>query len=126
MGCGFMIIEDKYMNDRKSNINNIKFCLDFGHLFFSFYKDNKSQEEVLKELSTYINIMQNIEEIHLHDFNEELDHLHIGGGLLKLDNIAKFILANELECPIIIETTVSNPNEDGRKQIQLVQQILSS
>lgn len=23
MGCGFMIIEDKYMNDRKSNINNI-------------------------------------------------------------------------------------------------------
>lgn len=110
----------------KSGINNIKFCLDFGHLVFSFYKNDKSQGEALKELSDCINIMQNIKEIHLHDFNGELDHLHLGEGLLKLDNIVNFILTNGIRCPIIIETSISNPNEDGCEQIELVKQILLS
>lgn len=110
----------------KSNITNIKFCLDFGHLVFSFYKNDKSQGKALKELSNCINIMHNIREIHLHDFNEELDHLHLGEGVLKLENITNFIAINGIRCPIIIETTISNPNEDGCKQIELVKQILSS
>ena len=110
----------------KSGINNIKFCLDFGHLVFSFYKNDKSQGEALKELSNCIHIMQNIKEIHLHDFYGELDHLHLGRGLLKLENIAKFIVSNAISSPIIIETTISNPNKDGCEQIELVKQILSS
>jgi len=124
---GYLIKIDKLFDSiNKSNIGNIKFCLDFGHLFFSFYKNNKMQEEELQQLSKCTSILKNVKEIHLHDFNTELDHLHLGEGLLNLEDLIHFILVNKIECPIILEITISNPNEDGYQQIELVKRSLSS
>lgn len=109
----------------KLNIDNIKCCLDLGHLFFGFYKEHKAQKEAIRQLSKCKNILGNIKEIHLHDFNESLDHLQLGEGLLDLSLIYKFILENEIICPIIIEVTVINSNDDGYKQIEIARQTLS-
>ena len=122
----YLIKIDKLYDDiKEACIDNIKFCLDIGHLVFSFYKKNKSQKEAFEELSKCTNILSNIKEIHLHDFNEKIDHLHLGEGLLNLTDIGIFISVNKVNCPIILEITIYNPNEDGYKQIELVKQVLS-
>lgn len=123
----YLIKTDKLFDRlNKLGIKNIKFCLDFGHLVYSFYKEHKCQEEALKELSKCINVLSSIKQIHLHDFNTELDHLHLGEELLNMEDIAEFISTNKIRCPIIIETTISNPNEDGCKQVELTKQIFSA
>lgn len=121
-----MKIDKVFRSINKNGADNIKFCLDLGHLFFSFYKENVLQEDALKELSKCKNILSNTREIHLHDFNTTLDHLHLGEGLLNLVGTADFILKNRFQCPIIIETTIANPNEDGYEQIKIVREMLSS
>lgn len=120
-----MKIDKVFSNINKNGTDNIKFCLDLGHLFFSFYKKNVLQEDALKELSKCKNILLNTREIHLHDFNATLDHLHLGEGLLNLVGTADFIIKNRFQCPIIIETTIANPNEDGYEQIKIVREMLS-
>lgn len=107
-----------------NNVENIKFCLDIGHLFFGCCKMGIEQDKILEELKKYKNILFNIKEIHLHDFNDRTDHLNIGKGMLDLIKITNFIAKNKIKCPVIIESTIENSNSDGRDQIKIVSQIL--
>ena len=116
---------DKLLHNLKiDNVDNIKFCLDIGHLFFCCYKIGIGQDKILEELKKCKNILINIKEIHLHDFNDTTDHLKIGKGMLNLDIITNFIVKNKINCPVIIESTIENPNNDGCDQIKIVRQIL--
>lgn len=116
---------DKLLYNLKiDNVDNIKFCLDIGHLFFSCYKIGIEQDKILQELKKCKNILLNIKEIHLHDFDDRTDHLNIGKGMLDFTEISNFILKNKINCPVIIESTIENPNNDGCAQVKIVSQIL--
>lgn len=117
-------IDELLYNLNNNNVENIKFCLDVGHLFFGCYKIGIEQSKILEELKKCKNIVLNIKEIHLHDFNDQTDHLNIGKGMLNFIEIRNFILKNEINCPVIIESTMKDPNNDGCAQIKLVSQIL--
>ncbi len=106
----------------ENGIENIKMCLDLGHLFYGCYTEKISQEEILCFLPQ--NIIKNIKQIHIHDFDRDSDHLQLGTGLLNHELCSAFIHRNNLDVPIIIEVTVKEPEQDGMLQCKIVERIL--
>lgn len=117
-------IDELFLMLDQYNLDNIKFCLDFGHLLFSFYKEGFTQYQALESLEKYKNILKNVKEIHLHDFNISFDHLHLKEGMIDLDQLSNFIEANYIRCPIILETTIKNPKEDGKQQVEIAKKLI--
>lgn len=101
-------------------LDNIGFCLDLGHLLFSYQLEGLSQERAISELEQCPFLITNMQEIHMHDFNDSSDHLQLGEGLMDLSVISKFITDNHADCPMVIETNVKNPRIDGLGQVKLL------
>lgn len=107
----------------KNKINNTGICLDIGHLLFGFYEEGIVEEEALSQLKKMTNIVYKIEQIHIHDYLKT-DHLPLKKGIMNIDSISKFIIENDLKVPIIIESTVKKPEQDGIKQVSILNQSL--
>ena len=97
---------------------NLGICIDLGHICFSLNK--KTTNDVINLLAINSNIVTNIQEIHLHDYNITKDHLKLGYGNIDLLCIKSFIKDNNLTCNIIIECTLESLVTDGNNQIQIL------
>ena len=102
---------------KSNNLKDFGTCIDFGHLFYCFNKCNISQSSAIMYLEKFSNIIDSVKEIHIHDFNNQKDHLTIGNGMIGLELIHYFLAKNNINCPIIIETNVNIPEEDGLNQV---------
>lgn len=113
-------IDELFEMISKKKITNVKICLDFGHLLFSFNKSGINQYDALDILKNSKNIINNIREIHLHDFNAQTDHLQLKKGIVDFSNLSVFLNKNKIKCPIILEVNVFKPENDGVQQINVV------
>lgn len=105
------------------NIKNVGMCLDIGHLLFGFYEEKIMENDGLTYLEKMSYIISRIKEIHIHDYCKT-DHLQLGEGLMDLGIVSNFIFKYNLDVPIIIETTVKEPKEDGIRQIEILDEFL--
>ena len=103
----------------KQNFANIGICLDIGHLLSGSHMEEIEQNYCLYQLAKMNYILPIIKQIHIHDYFKT-DHLQLGSGIMDLEGTIKFILKNDLIVPIIIETTVNNPEYDGLRQVLMV------
>lgn len=103
------------IHDIYPKYDNIKFCIDFGHLFF---KNLLSQETLLNNLNKERKFLKQVSLIHIHDFDEFYDHKSIGSGLLHIKNLRNFINKNLTNIPVIFEVSIDNLFTDGIKEIQ--------
>lgn len=109
----------------KQGITNVGICLDIGHLLFGFHKEGIKQEACLIQLEKMSSILSMIKEIHIHDYLNT-DHLQLGKGIMDLECVLEFIVKNSLFVPLIIETTVKQPEHDGKEQILKLRSIIRS
>lgn len=105
------------------NIKNVGMCLDIAHLMYGFHKEGTLQYQSLLELERMPYILSNVKEIHIHDYSE-IAHMQLKTGLMNLELISDFIRKNKFEVPVIIETTVKQPEKDGLEQIRIMNNIL--
>lgn len=103
----------------KFQIKNIFLCLDLGHLLSSASVEGLKQKDIFRKLENNKKVMKNIKEIHIHDFDEEKDHLNLFTGLLDQKAICEFINTNQLIVPIIIETNTYSIEEAMAEKKQL-------
>lgn len=108
----------------KKNINNIGICLDIGHLLYGCSRENISELSILSKTKKMPNFLSRLKQIHIHDYMEQ-DHLQLRTGLMNLNLISEFIKKNDKIVPIIIESTVKNPNIDGITQVKIMEELLS-
>lgn len=96
---------------------NIKLgiCFDIGHLLFSTQRS--SLESVFSYIYEKREICINIDEFHIHDYNESKDHLPLASG--RMDTAKVISLMNHIgsNIPTIIEVTVPN-NQFAKEQIK--------
>ena len=97
---------------------NLGFCMDWGHYLFGTSKEGVEQGKAIDILLNHTELIKKIRELHIHDFNQQRDHLTIGTGNMKIDLIFKKLSIN---VPVIIETTVKNPKKDGIDQVMSIQ-----
>lgn len=116
----FNLDEYFYSLDRFASDNNIGICLDIGHLMFSANNIGISQEDVIKKITSYKYLINNIHEFHIHDFNDEKDHLQIGQGKLNISLLSELFSLND--SGIIVESNVNDPKIDGLRQIRLLKE----
>lgn len=109
----------------KQKIANVGICLDIGHLLFGAHKEGITQKSCLAQLKEMSCILSMVKQIHIHDYLST-DHLQLGEGIMDLENVFKFIVKNGLIVPIIIETTVKQPEYDGINQISIISQKLKN
>ena len=120
----FMQINELCALLHKQNVENVGICLDIGHLLFGAHLEGIEQDYCLHLLNQMPYILFLIKQIHIHDFYN-IDHLQLGNGIMNLKSALMFIVKNNLAVPIIIETTVSQPEFDGIKQVSLIRQELN-
>lgn len=116
-------IEDLCSTLDKKNINNIGICLDIGHLLYGCSRENISESSILSKIKKMPNFLSRLKQIHVHDYMQQ-DHLQLGTGLMNLKLISEFIRKNDITVPIIIESTVKNPDIDGIKQVNIMEELL--
>lgn len=107
----------------ENNINNVGVCLDLGHLLYGCSRENISEIYIMSVIQEMSHFLSKLKQIHIHDYLEH-DHLPLNTGLIDLDLISKFIKYNDIHVPIIIESTVRNPNVDGIMQIKIIEELL--
>ena len=108
---------------QRKNILNVGICLDIGHLLFDLHNEGISSEIGLALVSKMQYMLSQVKEIHVHDYNEK-SHLQLQKGMMDLGIVSKFIIANSLIVPIIIEATVVRPDEDGVRQVLIMKENL--
>ena len=112
--CHFLEVE---------NIKNVGVCLDIGHLLFGFSKEKIPERLALRKLQTMTYIMDKIKQLHIHDYFNT-DHIYIGYGMMDFVLVLDFVRKNFKQIPIIIETNVNEPLEDGIEQIIILESFL--
>ena len=112
--CHFLEVE---------NIKNVGICLDIGHLLFGCSKEKISERLALRKLQKMTYMMDKIKQLHIHDYFNT-DHIHIGYGMMDFVLVFDFIRKNFSENPIIIETKVKQPLEDGIEQVIILESFL--
>lgn len=100
-------------------ILNVGICLDIGHLLYGFHKEGLTQDYCIMQLEKMSYIISLIKQIHIHDYSNT-DHLQLGSGMMNLELVSRFIIQNKLLVPIIIETTIKDPEKEGIHQISLL------
>lgn len=102
---------------KMNKFSNIKFCLDLGHLFFK--KPVKLPKEICNKLLTYPDFMENINLIHLHDFNDKEDHQRLVSG--NLDFHSSKLLLDKIghNVPIILEVPLNDIFTEGVEEINI-------
>lgn len=105
---------------QKEQIDNIGICFDIGHLQYGILQEGILSQTVYDLLNKSKYFLKYIRECHIHDYNEERDHLQLKQGIIKLDEVSKFIIGLNNSFPIIIETDIINPNVDGKEQVEIV------
>lgn len=108
----------------EKNIQNVGLCLDIGHLLYGCSKENISESEVLNMLQEYKILLSKVMQIHIHDYLDT-DHLQLNTGIMNLKIVSEFIVKNKLNVPIIIESTVKLPEDDGIRQVRIMEELLS-
>lgn len=104
----------------QKNIKNIGICFDIGHFQYGILKEGVSSELIYSSLSSLKHFSKYIKEYHLHDYNENQDHLQLRHGIMKLEEVSNFINKINGNCPIILEANINNPDLDGKQQIKIV------
>lgn len=111
-------IDDLFWKVNSHKLENIGFCLDFGHLFSELNKEGITNNIALEKLKKFRGLLNSIHEIHLHDYNDQTDHLQLGLGMINIKYVSNFINEFFSKAPIILETDVSNPSVDGFEQVE--------
>ena len=106
-----------------NNIENVGLCLDIGHLLYGCSKEKISEPMTLFMLQENQMLLSKVMQIHLHDYNKQ-DHLQLNTGIMNLSAVSEFIVKNKLDVPIIIESRVKSPENDGIKQIKIMEELL--
>lgn len=107
----------------EKNIMNIGICLDIGHLLYGCSIENISELNILSKIQEMPHFLSKLKQIHIHDYSER-DHLQLSTGLMDFRLVSKFIRENDINVPIIIESTVKNPSSDGIIQIKIIEELL--
>lgn len=106
-----------------NNIENVGICFDIGHFLYGCSKENISESMALLMLQENQMLLSKVMQIHLHDYNKQA-HLQLNTGIMNLDSVSEFIVKNKLDVPIIIESRVKSPEDDGIKQIKIMEELL--
>ena len=107
----------------ENNVENVGLCLDIGHLLYGCSKEKISEPMTLYMLQENQMLLSKVMQIHLHDYNKQ-DHLQLNTGIMNLSAVSEFIVKNKLDVPIIIESRVKSPEDDGIKQIKIMEELL--
>lgn len=110
----------KYLVEEKK-IENVGICFDIGHFQYGILKEGISSQKIYFSLFEFEYFSKYIKEYHLHDYNQEIDHLHLKDGIMSLDDVSKFIRKINTSLPIILEINIINPDLDGKQQIKIVE-----
>lgn len=119
----FKKIDEVMKKLKQKKIKNIFICLDIGHLLYSANLEGKKQKIALNMLEANKNVIKNIKEIHIHDFNYKQAHLNLNNGMLELENVAKFLEENNIKSKIIIESNIEG-FENAEKEVQILKKVL--
>lgn len=116
---------EKYISEMENvlkivNSPKIGICMDLGHYLFGCFKEGIEQERAIDSLLKHTLLVKKINELHMHDFNQQRDHLTIGTGNMMMRLIFQKITIN-VSVPIVIETTVKDPKKDGLNQVIMIQ-----
>ena len=104
------------------NSSKLGVCMDFGHYLFGCLKEGIEQERAIDRLLKHTLLVKKINELHMHDFNQQRDHLTIGTGNMMMKLIFEKMPIN-VSVPIVIESTVKDPNKDGLNQVIMIQKV---
>lgn len=109
----------EYLNSLKSfaRHHNIQVCLDIGHLMYSAYKCQINPEDVFSFFCYDVWWVENVTEIHIHDFISEMCHLNIGSGIMNYSVVKSLIKLLKNAHTIILETSVDDLSIQGIKEV---------
>ena len=118
---------EKYISEMENvlktvNSSKLGVCMDFGHYLFGCLKEGIEQERAIDRLLKHTLLVKKINELHMHDFNQQRDHLTIGTGNMMMKLIFEKMPIN-VSVPIVIESTVKDPNKDGLNQVIMIQKV---
>lgn len=98
--------------------------MDLGHLMYGGELLGYTQKELIDIVKNKKSILDRIKEVHIHDFNNQTDHICLSEGKLNKQLIYE-ILQDIPMVPIIIETNVVNSKKDGCTQVRWLKEILN-
>lgn len=106
------------------DIDNIGFCLDYGHILQFLFNSGMTFNSYYDYLIKQRNYLERVKEFHLHDFKSGNDHQVFESVNKNLIDFKKIYLNNPSNT-IILENNVSdNASEIGVKQIKMIKRML--
>ncbi len=103
-------------------VQNVGVCFDIGHFQYGVLREEISQKTVQSYILNLSYFLQYIREYHIHDYNNERDHLQLKTGVMNLTEVSILITKRNKDIPFIIEVNIMNPDLDGKEQIKIVAQ----
>jgi len=107
---------------KNNNIENIRFCLDIGHLLLVMEKQKISQEKMMDFFINHCEFFDYVDEFHFHNVLNGYDHQPFYEECSTLNFSLTLYNFSGYRKPIIVETKVKDIQEDGIKQIKLIRE----
>lgn len=108
-----------------SDIRNIGFCLDFGHLLQMLNEQDINFKIWYNYMTKCKQFYSSIKELHLHDFDGKNDHQVFDENSNNLEFLTMLCSILGKNIPIILETPIENVEETGVKQIKLISRVVN-